>query len=231
MNIMIEEFKYIDEEIKGVTSLTLKKEDIIKLSIDMQSILEKYDVLSKYTLISNVNRKSYSNVDSIDFLKFGSSVEAMIIEYHVDEIIDIGIYLSTYEKEIILPGYKSMYNIQSNDEKLLLQVSDYLRKFTNKKKNYHYIVHKHATLISVPLGMIVLYFLNKYFEVPNYANVVIIAFIPFYVFTRTFRWLMPYTYFVEENELKGKLRYFAITTILGIVAAGIWELIKLLISK
>lgn len=228
---MIAEFKYSNEKIQGITSLTLNNQDIQKLDADIRDILSIYNIESKYTLISSVDRKSYNNPSNIDFLKFGSPVEAMIIEYNVLDIIDIGIYLSTYEKEIILPGFKSMYNIQSNDENIMILINDYLNKFIDNKKNIHFLFHKHGGVISTFLGVILILMLSKFIELPNYVKLLIIMFVPFYVFTRFFRWVMPYTYFVDENKFKDKLRMITLTVILGSFGSGVWELFKIIITK
>jgi len=113
----------------------------------------------------------------------------------------------------------------------MLTICNYLDRFIKKKKNYHYIFHQYGVYISVPLGGLLIYFLNKIIDIPEYANMSLIAVVPFYVLTRTFRWLMPYTYFPEENNLKGKLRYVILTLILGLVTTGVWEIGKTFIMN
>ena len=228
---MIEEFKYENQEIRGVTSLTLSKEDILKLHNDLLELMDGKKPQIKYTIITSVNRKSFTHPKNIDFLKISESIGALIIEYNIPKVMEMEIYLSTYEKGAEIPGFRSLYNINCNDETLMLSICNYLDKFIKKKKNYHYIFHQYAAYISVPLGGLLIYFLNKIFDIPEYANLALMVLVPFYVFTRTFRWLMPYTYFPEENNLKGKLRYILLTLILGLVATGVWDIGKSIVTN
>lgn len=54
----------------------------------------------------------------------------------------------------------------------------------------------------------------------------LIMVMPFYVFTKFFRWLMPYTYIVDENKLKYNLRYIVATVMVGMITSGAYDFIK-----
>ncbi|MUG46323.1 hypothetical protein [Paenibacillus woosongensis] len=223
---MIEEFKYNNEFISGITSLTMKKEDILKLHDEMITIFRAYKPRVKYSIITNSTRNSFSDPHNIDFFKIKEPIKAIIIEYNIQRIIDVEIYLSTYEKGEGLGGFRSVYRISSNNEELLAKVRDFIEIYIKKTKNLHFIFHKYAVFVSLALTGGFIYFLNKYIEIPQALIYLLIMVMPFYVFTKFFRWLMPYTYIVDENKLKYNLRYIVATVMVGMITSGAYDFIK-----
>jgi len=89
---MIDEFKYENQEIRGITSLTLSQEDILKLHNDLLELVKEKKPQIKYSVITKVNRKSFADPKNIDFLKISDSIEALIIEYNISKILELEIY-------------------------------------------------------------------------------------------------------------------------------------------
>jgi len=223
---MIEEFKFAYEEVHGITSLTLTKKDISYFHNQVLNLLNNYKPKSRYTIIISYKRTSVSDPVNIDFIKFKEPVKALIIEFSVPRVIEMEIYLSTYEKGIEIEGFRSHYRIKSDNEALILNIKDFFDAFFERKRNIHTIVHRYAIYVSIPLSFVVAYYLQKLLGFPDYMLYLLMTVLPFYVFTKSFRWLMPYTDFIEENSLQSKLRYGIATVVLGVLAAGLYDIIK-----
>ncbi|MDI6915536.1 MAG: hypothetical protein QMC95_15190, partial [Desulfitobacteriaceae bacterium] len=134
---MIEEFKFDYEEVRGITSMTLTKRDILYFHEQLLELLGPQKPKSRYTIVTNFERVSVINPENIDFIKFRNPIRALIIEYSVQRVIEIEIYLSTYEKSIEIESFRSHYRINCNDEALILKISNFLNSFFTKKKNFH----------------------------------------------------------------------------------------------
>lgn len=227
---MIEEFKYLHESVKRISSLTLTKNDIKIFHEGILERLKKYKVInSKYTIIADTRRTSVTDPNGIDFLKFKSSINALIIEFSASKNVEMEFYLSTYEKNAEIEGFRSHYRIRCNDEDILVLIEDFLDNFFKKRKNYNSIFHEDAALVSTSLSIVPAYLIYKKFNLPFYVFLGLMMIMPFYVFTKFFRWLFPYTYFTEENPYKNKVRYGLVTIILGATASGAYYILSQLL--